>query len=875
LVFNRHRLPKSMLRFREGFLLSPLGSRLRMWNSKTTRNAVIGLALCGWLTGCANVRVPAIDPTGTRIFAPGTTTTVLPSLVPRRGNAYFPRPAFVEPPIVPNCPSEGIVRGPIGTGVSTFPVVPTAPSVPLPKGQDRLIVSPTKMVAPIGTEVVLLGGICGPSGYYVTKQPVEWTLSQESVGNIVDVNKARHSHLSKLLLGKVPKKLSSNYAITQTSSIARWIDRGTQSQNDDVWLRKGQSWITLTSPSEGVSYITVVATGAENWEQRRQTAKIHWVDAQWALPGPAVVRAGQRHTLTTNVTRASSGKGAQHWVVRYEIISGPDVVFEANGQRTIEVRTDAAGRASAELLPRTVGPSSTQVRIHILTPRDTAGSPENVAVGTGFTTVTWSAPGLTVRTSGPATVAVNSTLRYLVDVTNPGDLAAENTVLVAEIPVLMKYLGSTPPPSQELTRQLRWHLGNLGPGETQRFEIRCQADGAGEQRLQIRANADGGLSAESEVATRVVRSSLSLRVLDPPTTAKVGERVHFNVEIINTGDQLVSNVIIRDRFDAGFRHTGGERSPIERALGDLGPGDVRQIGISFIVQSVGRHCHTIEVIGGGGHAASERACVDATEPRRNVTVEVTGPDQRTAGQSALYVIRVTNTGEAELTSVRLLAVPDMSLTPTATSANVGYTPEGMGWEIPSLKPGETAERRIQCTCDSPNVRAEMAVRVTTGQSITAADTTTTTIQAASVRPRNEPPPRIDVPRAAALSNTLKISIAETEDPIGLGQKTTYIIELKNDRDVEDRNVEMTMKLPAGLEFEGFSSVLTGLSHSVSDDNRTIEVERIAEMRPGGTRAFKVTVVGQQIGRWPFRVEVSSLRTPQAVSVVEETLVNEN
>jgi hypothetical protein len=256
-------------------------------------------------------------------------------------------------------------------------------------------------------------------------------------------------------------------------------------------------------------------------------------------------------------------------------------------------------------------------------------------------------------------------------------------------------------------------------------------------------------------------------------------------------------------------------------------------------------------------------------------VEVTGPDQRTAGQSALYVIRVTNTGEAELTSVRLLAVPDMSFTPTATSANVGYTPEGMVWEIPSLKPGETAERRIQCTCDSPNVRAEMAVRVTTGQSITAADTTTTTIQAASVRPRNEPPPRIDVPRAAALSNTLKISIAETEDPIGLGQKTTYIIELKNDRDVEDRNVEMTMKLPAGLEFEGFSSVLTGLSHSVSDDNRTIEVERIAEMRPGGTRAFKVTVVGQQIGRWPFRVEVSSLRTPQAVSVVEETLVNEN
>ncbi len=850
-----------------------------MWTSVSTRTTVLGLAVCVWLTGCINVRVPAIDPTGTRIFAPATTTTVLPSLSPRQGNAFFPRPAFTEPPIVPVCRDEAIGQGPtcpVGTGVSPCPpVTRVSQATALPRGQDRLIVSPTKMVAPIGTEVVLLGGICGPRGYYVTKQPVEWTLSQESVGNIVDINKTRHLQLAKLL-SMAPKKLSSNYAITLTSSSAHWIDRGTPNRNDDVWLRKGQSWITVTSPSEGVSYVTVVATGAENWEKRRQTAKIHWVDAQWALPGPAVVRAGQRHTLTTIVTRASSGDGAQHWLVRYEIISGPDVVFEANGQKAIEIKTDSTGRASVELLPRTVAPGSTQVRIQILTPRDTAGSPENVPVGTGFTTVAWSAPGLTVRASGPVTVAVGTALRYVVDVTNPGDLAAEDAVLVVDIPVLMDYLNSTPPPAQELTRQLRWQLGHLGPGEMRRFEIQCRADGAGDQRLQVRVDAAGGLSAETSVATRVVRSALSLRLLDPPTTAKVGERVHFNVEISNTGDQTVSNVIIRDRFDAGFRHTGGERSPIERALGDIAPADVRQIGISFIVQSVGQHCHTIEVVGTGGHAASLRACVDATEPRLSVKVEVTGPAQRTAGEVALYVITVTNTGEAELTSLRLLAVPDASLTPTATSPQVGYTQEGLVWEIASLQPGETAERQIQCLCGPPNARAEIAVRVTTRQAITAANTTTTVIQAAPVTPADTQPARIDdAPPAAAVTDTLKISMAETADPIGLGDKTTYIIELKNDRNVEDRNVEMTFHIPEGLEFDRFVSISTGLSISISDDNRTVKVERIAEMRPGGKRMFKVEVIGQQVGRWQFRVEVSSLRTPQSISAVEETLVNQN
>ncbi|HJN13632.1 MAG TPA: hypothetical protein QF564_33460 [Pirellulaceae bacterium] len=824
------------------------------------------------------MRVPAIDPTGTRIFAPATTTTVFPTAAPGQGHSFFPRPAFTEPPIVPPCPEASTVIGPmapIGTGVPPCPVIPGTEAVAFPRAQDRLIVSPMKMVAPIGTEVVLLGGICGPRGYYVTKQPVEWTMSQESVGNIVDVNKTGHSNFAKLL-DKAPNKLSSNFAIAHTSSSAHWIDRGTPDPNDDVWLRKGQSWITITSPSEGVSYISAVATGAENWEQRRQTARVHWVDAQWALPGPAVVRAGQRHTLTTNVTRASSGEGAQHWLVRYEIISGPDVVFEANGQKTIEVNTDTKGAASADLLPRTAGPGTTQVRVQILTPRDTIGSPENVPVGTGFTTVTWSAPGLTVQTSGPATVAVGATLRYLVEVTNPGDLPAEDTIMVAEIPVLMKYLGSTPPPSQELTRQLRWQLGNLGPRETHRFEVRCRADGAGDQRLHVRADADGGVSAESSVSTRVVQSALGLRVLDPPTTAKVGERVHFNIEVSNTGDQPVSNVIIRDQFDAGLRHTGGERSPIERAVGDLGPGDVRQIGVSFIIQRAGQHCHTVEVAAAGGHAASLRACVDATEPRRSVVVEVTGPEQRTAGESAIYKIRVTNTGEAELTTVKLLAVPDASLTPTAISPGVRYTQEGLLWDIPSLKPGETTERRIQCTCDPPNAQAEMAVRVTTGQAITAADTTTTTIQAAPVVPLDEPPPRIDdVPPTAPVSGTLKISMAETEDPIGLGQKTTYIIELKNDRNIQDRNVEVTFHLPEGLKYEGFVSLSADLSISISDDNRIVRVERISEMRPGGTRMFRIGVVGRQVGPWPFRVEVSSLRTPQPIAVVEETMVNEN
>jgi len=135
-----------------------------------------------------------------------------------------------------------------------------------------------------------------------------------------------------------------------------------------------------------------------------------------------------------------------------------------------------------------------------------------------------------------------------------------------------------------------------------------------------------------EKVTRVVQSSLRLRVLDPPTTAKVGERVLFNIEVSNTGDQPVSNVIIRDQFDAGLLHTGGERSPIERAIGNMVPGDVRKFGVSFIVQRTGQLCHSIDVVAASGHAASTRVCVDTTEPLRNMNADVRGAGTKTSSR---------------------------------------------------------------------------------------------------------------------------------------------------------------------------------------------------------------------------------------------------
>src|SRR5690606_32557461 len=122
--------------------------------------------------------------------------------------------------------------------------------------------TPMRVVAPVGGEVVLLAGICGPDGYFVKRQPLEWMLSPDSVGTFIEVgDDAPGKLISALQLhsGPAVEKLDVDFARGRTSNKATLITRGSPECTDDIQLREGQTWLSLSSPSEGVSRVTVLA----------------------------------------------------------------------------------------------------------------------------------------------------------------------------------------------------------------------------------------------------------------------------------------------------------------------------------------------------------------------------------------------------------------------------------------------------------------------------------------------------------------------------------------------------------------------------------------------------------------------------------------
>ena len=265
----------------------------------------------------------------------------------------------------------------------------------------------------------------------------------------------------------------------------RLLNRGTPTPADDVYLQKGQSWISITSPTEGTSHVVVWTPKEQNWDRRKATATIYWVDAAWRFPQSVTARAGQPQPLTTVVTRAS-GEPIGGWIVRYEVIDGPPAAFSAAAATAIEVRTDGAGRATADLVPASPSRASRRSACRSFAPARRRGDLPQMVVGQGMVGVQWTTPGLSVRALGTSAVTADGAIGYRVEVTNSGDLATHNVALSYTPPTGVSVLNSTPA-AQVFGQRLEWRLGDLPPGTTSVVELNCRAAVAGSIRSAFAA----------------------------------------------------------------------------------------------------------------------------------------------------------------------------------------------------------------------------------------------------------------------------------------------------------------------------------------------------------------------------------------------------
>lgn len=846
------------------------------------------------VSGCAQFNPPRIDPTGERIFteplftpAPpptvGPPITTCPPVTSGSTLSIGPPPATGPPTTAP--------LGSIASPAAADPVYRDLPGSPCARDRADVVVSPAETVAPVRSEVVVLAGVFGADSCLRTNERVEWMLDPGGTGQFVDLGKRTPADF---LVGDFswPRKIDNSFAIGTTSRRNLRLTRGTPTPTDDVHVQRGQAWITVTSATEGVSRVTAYAPRVRNWERRKQTATIHWVDAQWSFPPPSINPAGSTHVLTTGVSRQTDGAPCVDWRVRYEILDGPAAGFAPDGAQVVEVATNELGQASAEISQHQPAAGTNRIDVQVIRPPALAGG-KPLVVGRGVTLKTWSAADIAVRKTGPAVANVGATLTYRIEVSNPGDLPADGVTLADVVPHGLTYLRSNPA-GELLGQSVRWQVGTLSAGESRAVEIDFRADREGSVTNSAEAAAQGGLQATASATTSVTSTSIDVQVYGPEQSVNVGDDVTFRIVVTNRGQLAATGLMIRDRFDPGLEHAAAA-SPIEKDLGtefapgQLAAGQSQEIGVVLRVTKAGRLCNSVEVIGGGQVQATASACVTAvdaagsrpipfrpepqpSEPQReperqppmgprftsqgSMSAEMIGPEVCTVGEQSRFAVKVKNTGQEPLTGVRVAVNFDTSINPVR--ATDGHVREDIDlvWTVDTLAPGATEQFDLLCDCLTATFGAAGRVQVASAEGVQANDRVYVEIRRAS----------------AATPAALEMTVEDRHDPMIEGSQKTFIIRVVNNGQTADRRVTLVVTLPPEMTLVKFATAGPP-STDYTPYGQIVRFDPVDTIAPGQTLEYRIRVTAKQPGDVRLHAELTSESSLQGQTIEEDTLIN--
>jgi uncharacterized repeat protein (TIGR01451 family) len=246
----------------------------------------------------------------------------------------------------------------------------------------------------------------------------------------------------------------------------------------------------------------------------------------------------------------------------------------------------------------------------------------------------------------------------------------------------------------------------LGPNETRSVQLVCATKSGGEQKCDAIATAEGNLKAEDAAVFEVILPRLDLAVTGP-RLRYLDRKAIYVFKIINPGSAPASNVTISDQIPEGFKFLtasdGGRHDFATRTVswfvGDLTPGQSREVNLEVVAINTGEHKHKANVIAARG-LRNDAEIITRVEGLPALLMELVDLDDPVeVGADTAYEIRVTNTGSKTETNLQLICtVPDkMEFRGANGAANTRFHVQGkevIFEPLPKLAPRADAIYRV-------------------------------------------------------------------------------------------------------------------------------------------------------------------------------------
>ncbi|TWU62805.1 hypothetical protein [Crateriforma conspicua] len=891
---------------------------------------LVPLLVVATLGGCSRLRLPAVDPTGSCLFQPLPTTTSLAlpctngegcqcmrcitGIGDCLGNCPLfqtPNPAFETPVDPPDC----LEPAPAGVAASDEPCVPgpgcsgscaTGPPAvllgaeidsdpaTLPQRGQRgcILLTPQKIIAPVGGEVILMSGICGTDGYLQMGQPLEWMLSPESVGQFIDVGDDDPGLLHKLAGIKTSEKKDPGFARGVTSTKAALITRGNLDPRDDVKLEKGQTWLSINSPTEGVSRVTVLAPESDCWDQRKATATIYWIDAVVQFPATQIVPAGSPVSLTTRVMRSENNIPAKGWRVRYQLRQGDLARFGGTeGSDVVEVEVDENGNATAELLPIEGTSGTADIDISVIRPGGQTDNMPTLTLRRGQTRVTWSSPQLRVEAFGPEVAGYEQPYVVKAIVSNPGDQPVTDVQITLNKPDGV-VLGTQDQFAVVTPGQIVWNVPRIEP-QTE-LEILADVTARNSNILTFVARGEPGLASQAAVRTNVYQPSLSIEVRPRQDRVKVGKTAVFDVLVRNTGDRPLSNVLLRAEGDQAMTHLQTQERVGEspREEGPLQAGGTWESMVEYVPSEPGQRCITVQVTADGGQRDVAESCIIAINPvpptpAMSVTLE--SNESFTVGETRFFNGRVTNTGQVPLEDVRAVMVfdPQLQLQQATRGADQSRLGEYLvSWAIGRMEPGQSVLLQGQFLVIAPSDRCQVIFTAESDQGARGEDSRIVRIAAgANAGPPESPSDRPGLPPTVPNTNPpaagnpqaggpLQLNVQQREISPRANLPIPYTVTITNNTTAVESDVTLDIIVPAGVRVESIYPTQNPSANQFTRFGDRVSPEPIRSLLAGESLQYQLTVTSTIPQDFQLVVEATSNRPSAATRAFAQTRVTQ-
>ena len=342
-------------------------------------------------------------------------------------------------------------------------------------------------------------------------------------------------------------------------------------------------------------------------------------------------------------------------------------------------------------------------------------------------------------------------------------------------------------------------------------------------------------------------------VVKAPRQRPVSGTVTFDIVVRNDSADPMANVLVNAEFEDALVFPGREEKQVKKNLGQLAPGQSREMRLTLSSNRLGQHECRFTVSADEIDPIEQTTKVEFIDPK--LLVRLIGPARRTVGSRAEFTVKVANTSDQPIDDLQVTLHHDAALTPHVATGGFQKEANALRWSLGRLEAGAGVQ-----------VQAEFDCKQLSEQSCITAEARSEQLSAVAVE---------DCVTVVAVPGLLDLRVSDVTDPVQVGDEAEYEITVQNLGLRAVSEVQLDVQSSEHLKPGTHDAKLDdrAVTLTPSDHNGTLRLVLPGSLAPDATLKITLRAKVLRPGDAEVRVVATLGTDPAAVEATEFTSIN--